>query len=74
MKSVNSDRDVQTQGNSVGSSMAVTANTMGVSNEAMVALLVWRINDVEERDADTDELKISDKRQIAFFTQVRTHF
>jgi hypothetical protein len=74
MESVKNDRDVQTHGDIVGGSMATTADRMGVSHAAMIALLVSCIEEVQERNATTDDEKVTDGLQIAFFRQVRTHF
>lgn len=74
MESVKNDGDVQTHGDLVGGSMATTAIGMGVSRTAMIALLVSCIEEVQGRNATTDDEKVTDRRQIAFFRQVRTHF
>ena len=74
MESVKNDRDVETHGNLVGGLMATTANSMGVSRTTMIALLVSCIEEVQERNATTDDEKVTDGLQIAFFRQVRTHF
>jgi hypothetical protein len=74
MDTVKNDGDVQTQGDLVGGSMVTTANIMGVTREAMIALLISCIEEVQGRNATTDDEKVTDRRQIAFFRQVRTHF
>jgi hypothetical protein len=74
MESVKNGRDVETRGDLVGGFLATTANSMGVSHTAMIALLVSCIEEVQERNATTDDEKVTDGLQIAFFRQVRTHF